>query len=176
MSKSPKKKRAKYSMKEINLKGFVIRRIDSSLLQLCAGRSIFCDNHHDFEKDLRLAKVFSTEKSAVRFIAKQVCYINQTEFRIEPISKYIVSGYREKNSKIIKVNCFKVDKEFYSVEGRKSGEYVTGPDVFKTAAECNKDAIRNVKDCIRYQKAEIKDGLQNLKKLEKELKKLNLVK
>lgn len=153
-------------MKEINLKGFVIRRIDSS-------RIIFCDSHKDFEKDLRLAKVFSTEKSAVRFIAKHFCYINQTEFRIEPISKYIVSGYREKNSKIIKVNCFKVDKEFYSVEGRKSREYgVTGPDVFKTAAECNKDAIRDVKDSIRYQKAEIKDGLQNLKKIGKRTQKI----
>lgn len=177
------KKVAKTKVGKINLTGFVI--VTSIVTTDRHNRTEFWTTHTtcnstwaETYSDVRSAKVFKSEKAAQKFLDN---YIERTGHDIDvhvvvPISNYIVTGYRLKNGKAVKVKCF---EGFYSLEGKKdrSGFYYNTYTVYKTAAECIREEIgnakRDIKDEIRGVKEEIKHSTKELKDLEKQLKKLS---
>jgi len=126
------------------------------------------------DSDLRAAKIFKSEKTAQKFIDN---YVKRDGHDIDkhvvvPISNYVITGYRFKNGKAVKVKCF---EGLYSIEGRKDryGSFFSAYTVYKTAAECIREETKDIRDNIRRVKDDIKRSTKELKDLEKQLKKLS---
>jgi len=179
--------------KKINLKGFVVKFVDGNKEEFYTKGSKVYSSWVDTDVDLRLAKIFNSEKIAQRFVdnrkrgEKCDCFggcvkcdntgrieVQDTRYTVEPVSKYVATGYIEVNCKAVKQKCFQIGKYLFPLVGKRTYWGVESRwVVYKTAAECLKDSIRDVKSDIKDIKNDIKDKLKELKDLEKKLKLLN---